>query len=228
MLQCDISDTNVWMRIPEPEPEFVVPDWPKDKGLHWYPKRTGLLGDWGYAADVSGKSSRRDNSCFITLSNIRNRDKLKLMSPHRRAPFLSRRNRSWHGTPGLAGLESLPGIPYSTTWSPSCGSCGCCASISMGRLTEGDSDAKTAKNRITRAPLPNVSNWEISKQVLMSAPQSHREKIKQRLPLLLRSPLSQILSPPCGHDLDLTPHISVMSRGPSPRFLERVFVSLIT
>ncbi|KIM61136.1 hypothetical protein SCLCIDRAFT_95426, partial [Scleroderma citrinum Foug A] len=67
VLQCDISDTNVWMRIPSPEPEFVVPDLPSDKGLRWYPKRTGLLGDWGYAADVSGKtSSERDHSCFIT------------------------------------------------------------------------------------------------------------------------------------------------------------------
>ncbi|KIM54100.1 hypothetical protein SCLCIDRAFT_31353 [Scleroderma citrinum Foug A] len=65
MLQCDISNTNVWMQIPEPEPEFVVPDWPKDKGPHWYPKWTGLLSDWGYAADVRGKLSRRDNSCFI-------------------------------------------------------------------------------------------------------------------------------------------------------------------
>ncbi|KAI6169951.1 hypothetical protein EDD17DRAFT_1749148 [Pisolithus thermaeus] len=63
---CDISDTNVWMRIPRPEPEFIVPDWPKDKGPGWYSKRTGLLGDWGYGKDVdSNTSAQRDDSCVI-------------------------------------------------------------------------------------------------------------------------------------------------------------------
>ncbi|KAI6097876.1 hypothetical protein F5141DRAFT_1011168, partial [Pisolithus sp. B1] len=69
VLQCDISDTNVWMRIPRPEPEFIVPDWPKDKGPGWYPKRTGLLGDWGYGKDVdSNTSAQRDDSCVIAVS----------------------------------------------------------------------------------------------------------------------------------------------------------------
>ena len=127
------------MRIPSPEPEFVVPDWPSDKGPRWYPKQMGLLGDWGYAMDVSGKtSSKRDHSCFITVSIIHSRHKLTLRSQHYRAPFLSRRSRSWHGMPSLAGLESLLVIPYSTTWRPSCGSCGSCASTWMGHLTGGD------------------------------------------------------------------------------------------
>ncbi|KAI6118939.1 hypothetical protein EDD16DRAFT_1584080, partial [Pisolithus croceorrhizus] len=67
VLQCDISDTNVWMRIPKPEPEFIVPDWPKEKGPGWYPKRSGLLGDWGYGKDFDGNTlAQRDNSCVIT------------------------------------------------------------------------------------------------------------------------------------------------------------------
>ncbi|KIM66654.1 hypothetical protein SCLCIDRAFT_110160, partial [Scleroderma citrinum Foug A] len=71
VLQCDISDTNIWTCIPSPEPEFVVRNWPSDKGPRWYPKWMGLLGDWGYAMDVSGKtSSKRDHSCFITVSII--------------------------------------------------------------------------------------------------------------------------------------------------------------
>ncbi|KAI6012231.1 hypothetical protein EDC04DRAFT_3094469 [Pisolithus marmoratus] len=67
VLQCDISDTSVWMRVPEPDPEFIVPDWPKDKRSGWYPKRTGLLGDWGYGEDFnSNTSAQRDNSYVIT------------------------------------------------------------------------------------------------------------------------------------------------------------------
>jgi len=46
-----------------------VPDWPEDKGPDWYPRRTGLLGDWGYGVDCSDAMSRqRDNSCVVTVS----------------------------------------------------------------------------------------------------------------------------------------------------------------
>ncbi|KAI6013885.1 hypothetical protein EDC04DRAFT_2954083 [Pisolithus marmoratus] len=62
VLQCDISDTHIWMQIPKPELEFIVPDWPKDKGPGWYPKWTGLLSDWGYGKDFSSNPSvQRDN-----------------------------------------------------------------------------------------------------------------------------------------------------------------------
>ncbi|KAI5984101.1 hypothetical protein EDC04DRAFT_2591330 [Pisolithus marmoratus] len=65
VLQCNISDTNIWMQIPKPEPEFIVPDWPKDKGPGWYPKQMGLLGNWGYGKDFSSNPSvQRDNSSF--------------------------------------------------------------------------------------------------------------------------------------------------------------------
>ena len=77
MLQCDISDTNLWLRIPpHPTPETIVPDWPENKGPEWYPKRTGLLGDWGYGEDVSDKSSRQmDDSCPITVRILSSIDK---------------------------------------------------------------------------------------------------------------------------------------------------------
>ena len=78
MLQCDISDTNVWLRIPpHPTPETIVPDWPENKEPEWYPKRTGLLGDWGYGEDVSNKSSRqRDDSCPIMVRILGSIDRL--------------------------------------------------------------------------------------------------------------------------------------------------------
>ncbi|KAI5985601.1 hypothetical protein EDD15DRAFT_2175691, partial [Pisolithus albus] len=53
VLQCNISDTNIWMWIPKPEPEFIMLGWPEDKGPGWYPKQTGLLSDWGYSKDFS-------------------------------------------------------------------------------------------------------------------------------------------------------------------------------
>ncbi|KAI6043242.1 hypothetical protein EDC04DRAFT_2542961, partial [Pisolithus marmoratus] len=62
VLQCNISDTNVWMQIPKPEPEFIVPDWLKDKGPGWYPNQMGLLGNWGYGKHFSSNpSAQRDN-----------------------------------------------------------------------------------------------------------------------------------------------------------------------
>ena len=72
ILQSDVSDTNVWLRIPKPEVEYAVPDWPEANGPNWYPRRTGILGDWGYGMDCSdGMSRQRDNSCFITVSILR-------------------------------------------------------------------------------------------------------------------------------------------------------------
>ncbi|KAI6019086.1 hypothetical protein EDC04DRAFT_2541902, partial [Pisolithus marmoratus] len=55
--QCDISDTNTWLQILKPKPEFVIPDWPEDKDLKWYPKWMGMLGDWGYGKDFDGSGS---------------------------------------------------------------------------------------------------------------------------------------------------------------------------
>ncbi|KIM63736.1 hypothetical protein SCLCIDRAFT_91712, partial [Scleroderma citrinum Foug A] len=64
VLQSDISNMNIWLQIPKPELEYVVPDWPEDKGPDWYLRQTGLLGDWGYGMDCSdGMSRQRDNSC---------------------------------------------------------------------------------------------------------------------------------------------------------------------
>ena len=45
VLQSDVSDMNVWLWIPKLELEYVVPDWPEDKGPDLYPRQTGLLGD---------------------------------------------------------------------------------------------------------------------------------------------------------------------------------------
>ncbi|KAI6045517.1 hypothetical protein EDC04DRAFT_2559544, partial [Pisolithus marmoratus] len=65
VLQYDISDTNIWMWIPKPELEFIVPDWLKDKGPCWYPKQMGLLGNWGYGKDFSSNPSvQRENLAF--------------------------------------------------------------------------------------------------------------------------------------------------------------------
>ncbi|KAI6043432.1 hypothetical protein EDC04DRAFT_2600107 [Pisolithus marmoratus] len=42
-------------------------NWPEDKDLKWYPKQTGMLGDWGYGEDFGGHLSRqRDDSCSVT------------------------------------------------------------------------------------------------------------------------------------------------------------------
>lgn len=51
VLHSDISDGNVWFEVESPAPECVVPHWPKDKDVP-YPKRAGMLGDWGYAEDL--------------------------------------------------------------------------------------------------------------------------------------------------------------------------------
>ncbi|KAI5983039.1 hypothetical protein EDD15DRAFT_2179657, partial [Pisolithus albus] len=68
VLQCNISDTNIWMWIPKPEPEFIMLDWPEDKGPGWYPKQTGLLSDWGYSKDFSSNASaQRDSLCVSTF-----------------------------------------------------------------------------------------------------------------------------------------------------------------
>ncbi|KAG9317528.1 hypothetical protein JVU11DRAFT_1734 [Chiua virens] len=55
LLHCDVSDGNVWIEVEGPEANYVVPDWPKEEYAH--PKRAGMLGDWGYAADLREKGS---------------------------------------------------------------------------------------------------------------------------------------------------------------------------
>lgn len=57
ILHCDISDSNIMIKVEYASPRAVVPDWPQGNGA--YPKRPGMLGDWGYAADLAGNSTTR-------------------------------------------------------------------------------------------------------------------------------------------------------------------------
>ncbi|KAN0101347.1 hypothetical protein V8E55_001331, partial [Tylopilus felleus] len=50
ILHCDVSEMNLWFRVESPGVEHVVPEWPKEGKA--YPKRAGMLGDWGYAEDL--------------------------------------------------------------------------------------------------------------------------------------------------------------------------------
>lgn len=52
ILHCDVSDFNFMFNVQDASPEAVVPNWPEGEGV--YPKRPGMLGDWGYAADLAG------------------------------------------------------------------------------------------------------------------------------------------------------------------------------
>ena len=62
VLHCDVSDTNLMYKVNKILPETVIPDWPVEKGT--YPRRAGMLGDWGYGADL-----RKENSVWqITVS----------------------------------------------------------------------------------------------------------------------------------------------------------------
>ncbi|KAG6377134.1 hypothetical protein JVT61DRAFT_1185 [Boletus reticuloceps] len=54
VLHCDATDTNVMMVVKDLDPEHVVPDWPIGAGE--YPKRAGLLFDWGHAVDQSSEA----------------------------------------------------------------------------------------------------------------------------------------------------------------------------
>lgn len=52
ILHCDISDSNLMYKVKDASPKAVVPAWPQGEGA--YPKCPGMLGDWGYAADLAG------------------------------------------------------------------------------------------------------------------------------------------------------------------------------
>lgn len=56
MLHSDVSDTNVWFMVSNPDTRNVIPDWPQDGT---YTKRAGILGDWGLAEIRD--PSRHDN-----------------------------------------------------------------------------------------------------------------------------------------------------------------------
>ncbi|KAF8123969.1 hypothetical protein EV363DRAFT_1133515, partial [Boletus edulis] len=57
VMHCDISDTNLMFKVDKISLETVIPDWPVEKGT--YPKRAGMLGDWGYGADLKKENSVR-------------------------------------------------------------------------------------------------------------------------------------------------------------------------
>ncbi|KAI5993338.1 hypothetical protein EDD15DRAFT_2167325, partial [Pisolithus albus] len=64
VLHCDVSDTNIWMRIKKALPVFAVPEWPTDKPSDWYPKRSGMTGDWGFGRDKTLPAS--DEKVYLT------------------------------------------------------------------------------------------------------------------------------------------------------------------
>ncbi|KAI6112918.1 hypothetical protein F5141DRAFT_1002968 [Pisolithus sp. B1] len=64
VLHCDVSDTNIWMRVKKALPVFAVPDWPTDKPSDWYPKRSGMTGDWGFGRDKTLPAS--DDKVYLT------------------------------------------------------------------------------------------------------------------------------------------------------------------
>lgn len=73
---CDVSDPNIMFLVKDASPEAAVPDWPKEQAE--YPKRPGMLGDWGYAADLKGNPVVRRMtvclfpSCFYVKSQYAN------------------------------------------------------------------------------------------------------------------------------------------------------------
>lgn len=51
ILHCNISDPNAIYKVNDTTAEAVVPDLLMMEGA--YPKCPGMLGDWGYAADLT-------------------------------------------------------------------------------------------------------------------------------------------------------------------------------
>ncbi|KAG6369163.1 hypothetical protein JVT61DRAFT_1391 [Boletus reticuloceps] len=83
VLHCDISDTNVWVVLRMVKPSLnhdrtednaslwtsafldaVAPCKPADAGDDWYPKRCGMLGDWGFAQDLSLTPDAESSRCL--------------------------------------------------------------------------------------------------------------------------------------------------------------------
>lgn len=77
---------NLWFRVESPGVEHVVPEWPKEGKA--YPKRAGMLGDWGYAEDL--RISVEERKGRITVSVLESRLRVhKLMPFQGTFPFMA-------------------------------------------------------------------------------------------------------------------------------------------
>lgn len=71
VLHSDLSDSNIWMRVESASSAHAVPDWPDENDPKCYPRRPGVLGDWGLGQDVSPTPAAGSNSeGFITVSPL--------------------------------------------------------------------------------------------------------------------------------------------------------------
>ncbi|KAI6038235.1 hypothetical protein EDC04DRAFT_3063756 [Pisolithus marmoratus] len=61
VLHCDVSESNVWMRVLSLATKDVVPNWP-DQG---FIKRAGVLGDWGSAQDLLMPNQDKTKHGFV-------------------------------------------------------------------------------------------------------------------------------------------------------------------
>ena len=90
VLHCDVRDSNLMFKVDKISPKTIIPDWPVEKGT--YPKCAGMLGDWGYGADI--KKENLVQQIIVSKLNFYihidlNRSTIQDTLPYMAADFLS-------------------------------------------------------------------------------------------------------------------------------------------